>query len=177
VPQPLAISRRPAALAVLALLLGAAALPGLAAADSSPHPVKTGFYSSLVGVRSSDVEFHVRSHSRIPDLALVCAPVDPSQSTTTVDIAIHPPALHLSGGRISYDGPATITGAYAGAPKITTTTLTIRGHHVNGPVHHYTFEGRHLTQTTAFEGNAASPACTALPRGGAFTLFGPVPGE
>jgi hypothetical protein len=44
-------------------------------------------------------------------------------------------------------------------------------------VHHYTFEGKHLKETTAFKGTASSPACTKLPHGGQFTLFGPVPGE
>lgn len=161
----------------LAALAVAAALPTTAGALSSAKAVKTGFYSTLVGVKSTTVEFHVRKHNRIPDLALLCVPSDPSQSTTSVDIAVHPPALRLSNGHFSYHGPATITEAYAGAPKITTTTVTIKGSHVNGPVHFYTFENRRLHQTTAFKGTASSPACSSLPRRGAFTLFGPIAGE
>jgi len=53
----------------------------------------------------------------------------------------------------------------------------LSGFHVDGPVHHYTFGGHHLHETTAWKGMATSPACTALPRRGAFTLFGPVAGE
>lgn len=36
---------------------------------------------------------------------------------------------------------------------------------------------QHLQETTAFKGTASSPACTKLPRGGKFTLFGPASGE
>lgn len=155
-----------AACAVAALPVGAAATK-----------VKTGYYSTLVGVKSTTVEFHVRKHNRIPDLSIICVPSDPSQSTTTVDIAVKPPRLSLSNGRFSYHGPATITEAYAGAPKIGTTTMRIQADHVNGPVHYYTFENHRLHETTAFKGTASSPGCKSLPRGGAFTLFGPVPGE
>jgi hypothetical protein len=34
-----------------------------------------------------------------------------------------------------------------------------------------------VDQTTAWKGTATSPACTKLPRGGGFTLFGPIAGE
>jgi hypothetical protein len=81
-----------------------------------------------------------------------------------------------SAGRFSYTGPAEVTEDYAGAPRIGTTTLTISGYHVNGPVHHYTFEGRHLQEATAFKGTASSPAC-APSSVLKFTLFGPIPGE
>jgi hypothetical protein len=157
----------------------AVALPGLAVARSgASHAVRDGFYSTLVGVRSSTVEFHVRSGgAKVPDLALVCTPPVASQAMSTTDIAVHAPVLRLKNGRLSYHGPAKITEAYAGAPKIATTTLTISGYHVSRPVHYYTFEGKHLHQTTAFKGTASSPACTQLPRSGKFTLFGPVPGE
>jgi hypothetical protein len=164
-----------ASLATVAIV----ALPGSAAASSHKKPaVRDGFYSSLVGVKSTDVEFHVRSTGkRIPDLTVGCLPTVASQAVTSISIAVHPPALHISNGRFSYHGKATITEDYAGAPKIATTTMSISGHHVNGPVHHYTFEGNHLKQTTAFKGSASSPACKKLPRGGQFTLFGPVSGE
>jgi hypothetical protein len=151
-------------------------LPGVALALSHSK-VRDGYYASLVGVPSADVELHVRGHGKVPDLSLGCAPVTPSASSTTVDIAVHAPALTVSsGGRLSYSGPAEVTEDYAGAPKIGTTTLTIGGYHVNGPVRHYSFEGRRLQQTTAFKGTASSPACapSSLPK---FTLFGPVPGE
>lgn len=42
----------------------ALALPALA--DAGAQPIKTGFYSSLAGVPSSDVEFHVRSGETVP---------------------------------------------------------------------------------------------------------------
>lgn len=87
---------------------------------------------------------------------------------------MHAPVLALtSAGRFSYNGTAEVTEDFAGAPKIGTTTLTMSGYHVNGPVRHYTFEGR---QTTAFKGTASSPACVP-PSALKFTLFGPIPGE
>lgn len=151
-------------------------LPGVAVALSHSR-VRGGYYASLVGVPSAGVAFHVHGRGGIPDLSLGCAPATPSASAATVDIAVHPPVLTLSkAGRFSYSGPAEVTEDFAGAPKIDTTTLTISGYHVNGPVHHYTFEGRHLQETTAFKGTASSPAC-APPSATRFTLFGPVPGE
>ena len=171
--------RLPAAtrVGVIALISLAIALPALA--DASARPIKTGFYSSLTGVPSSDVEFHVRSGETIPHLSLGCAPADPSltQNTSYAGIAVIAPKLRIRNGRISYHGPAKVTLDYLGAPEIAETTLNLIGHHVNGPVHHYTFEGKRLQQTTAWKGTATSPACTKLPRAGGFTLFGPVPGE
>jgi len=152
-------------------------LPALAQASSPP--IKNGYYAGLVGVRTVDVEFHVRGHVSIPNLSLTCAPADPSLTTDTsyANIAIVAPALRIQGGRISYHGPAKVTLAYAGAPKIADSTLNISGSHVNGPVHHYTYQGQHLVETTAWKGTASSPACATPPHGDAFTLFGPVPGE
>lgn len=151
-------------------------LPGVAIALSHKG-VRSGYYASLVGVPSAGVAFHVRGHGKVPDLSLGCAPATPSTSAATVDIAVHAPVLTLKrGGRFSYSGPAEVTEDYAGAPKIGTTQLTISGYHVGGPVRHYTFEGRHLQQTTAFKGTASSPAC-APPSASTFTLFGPIPGE
>jgi hypothetical protein len=151
-------------------------LPGAALARSHSG-VRNGYYASLTGVPSADVEFHVRGHGKIPDLSLGCAPATPGSSATTVNVAVHAPILSLTGaGRFSYNGPAEVTEDYAGAPKIGMTTLTISGDHVNGPVRHYTFEGRHLKETTAFKGTASSPACST-PGSVKFTLFGPVPGE
>jgi hypothetical protein len=153
----------------------ALALPGAAVALSHSK-VRGGYYASLVGVPSAGVAFHVRGRG-IPDLALGCEPATPNVSASTVDIAVHAPALKLSKtGRFSYSGPAEVTEDFAGAPKTGTTTLTISGYHVNGPVHRYTFEGRHLKATTAFKGTASSPAC-ASSSATRFTLFGPVPGE
>jgi hypothetical protein len=165
-------------LRVAAVIAASAAfmLPGAAVALSHPK-VHDGYYASLIGVTSADVEFHVRGRGKIPDLALSCEPTTPSMSSTTVGIAVHAPILTLSStGRFSYNGPAVVTEDYAGAPKIGTTTLTIDGYHVDGPIRHYTFEGRHLQQTTAFKGTTSSPACapSSLPK---FTLFGPIPGE
>jgi hypothetical protein len=159
--------------ALVALLI----LPGLATARAAAPTIPNGYYGNLVGVPSTEITFHLRRHHRVPDLLLICAPVNPAYSTTTVDIAVHAPVLRISAGRLSYRGPATITADYGAAPKIATTTVTISAHHVNGPVHHYVFEGRHLSMPTAWKGKASSPACTALARHGAFTLFGPVPGE
>ena len=170
-----AIGTYPRAVAVVALSI-ALTLPGVAVAISHTR-VRNGYYASLVGVASADVEFHVHGHGKIPDLSLGCAPAMPSESATTVDIAVHAPVLAVSSsGRFSYNGPAEVTEDYSGAPKIGTTTLTISGYHVNGPVRHYTFEGRHLQETTAFKGTAGSPVC-APPSVLKFTLFGPVPGE
>jgi hypothetical protein len=172
---PKAIATYPRAMAVVVVSV-ALTLPGMAVALSHPG-VRDGYYASLAGVASADVEFHVHGRGKIPDLSLGCAPAMPSESATTVAIAVHAPVLALtSAGRFSYNGPAEVTEDYAGAPKIGTTTLTISGYHVNGPVHHYTFEGRHLQETTAFKGTASSPAC-ASPSVLKFTLFGPVPGE
>jgi hypothetical protein len=166
-----------ARIAVVALMGLAATLPALA--DARAQPVKNGFYSSLSGVASSDVEFHVRAGETIPLLSLGCTPADPSltQNTSYAGIAVLAPKLRIQNGRISYHGAAEVTLDYLGAPKLAETTLSLSGLHVNGPVHHYTFEGKRLQETTAWKGTATSPACTKLPRGGGFTLFGPVPGE
>jgi hypothetical protein len=123
------------------------------------------------------VEFHVHGHKKIPDLSLGCEPVIYNESAASVSIAVHAPVLALTrAGGFSYSGPAEVTEDFAGAPKIGTTTLTISGYHVNGPVRHYTFQGRRLQQTTAFKGTASSPACkpSSVLK---FTLFGPIPGE
>jgi hypothetical protein len=164
-------------IATAALVGLAVTLPALA--DASAQPIKKGFYSSLSGVPSSDVEFHVRSGDTIPDLSLGCSPADQSltEATSYANIAVIAPKLQIRGGSISYHGPAIVTLDYARAPKIAETTLNLSGHHVKGPVHHYTYEGKHLQETTAWKGTATSPACTQLPRAGGFTLFGPVPGE
>jgi hypothetical protein len=164
-------------IAVGVLIGVAVTVPALAGARA--QPIKNGFYSSLTGVRSSDVEFHVRSGKTIPNLSLGCSPADPSltQNTSSANIAVYAPKLRIRNGRISYHGPAKVTLDYAGAPKIAETTLNLSGAHVNGPVHHYSFEGKRLQETTAWKGSATSPACTKLPRNGGFTLFGPVPGE
>jgi hypothetical protein len=121
----------------------------------------------------------VRSGNTIPHLSLGCLPADPSltQNTAFAGIAVIASKLGIHNGRFSYHGPAEVTLDFAGAPKIAETTLNISGHHVNGPVHHYTFGGVHQHQTTAWLGTATSPACTKLPRGGGFTLFGPIAGE
>ncbi len=164
-------------LLAVVMTLGLLVVPGLAAARASAPTVKNGYYGNLVGVPSSEVTFHVRHHNRVPDLELGCLPVNQSYPIVSTDIGVHAPGLRISHGRFSYHGPATVTGDYYGAPKVDTTTLTIRAHHVNGPVHHYMFEGHHLTQMTAWKGTVSSPACASLPKGGAFTLFGPIPGE
>jgi hypothetical protein len=172
---PKAIAKYPRVVAVIAVS-AALMLPAVAAAVSH-SAVRDGYYASLVGVASADVEFHVHGHKKIPDLSLGCAPATPNASATTVGIAVHAPVLALSSaGRFSYSGPAEVTEDYAGAPKIGTTTLTISGYHVSGPVRHYTFEGRHLQETTAFKGTASSPACVPS-NVQKFTLFGPVAGE
>jgi len=161
---------------VLVVVSATLTWPGAAIARSHSGP-RNGYYASLVGVPSADIEFHVRGARKIPDLSLGCSPATPSMSATTVNIAVHAPVLTLtSTGRFSYTGTAEVTEDFAGAPKIGMTTFTISGYHVNGPVRHYTFEGRRLQQTTAFKGTASSPACapSSAPK---FTLFGPIPGE
>ncbi|HXD64444.1 MAG TPA: hypothetical protein VNV17_07505 [Solirubrobacteraceae bacterium] len=69
-----------AGIAVTALIGIAVTLPALA--DAHTQPVKNGFYSSLTGVPSTDVEFHVRSGHTIPNLSLGCQPADPSLTGT-----------------------------------------------------------------------------------------------
>ena len=78
---------------------------------------------------------------------------------------------------VGYQGAAVVTADYAGAPTVAETTLTISLTHVNGPVVHYRFEGIAHSETTAWKGNASSPACASAANGGKVTLFGPVPGE
>jgi hypothetical protein len=149
------------------------ALPAVAGADGGT-PIKTGFYSGLVGVTSPDVEFHVRQPDKVPDLTLSCVPKDQTLlgGVPTSSITIHTTAVAINANRISFHGAAEVTPA--GAPQKTgTTTLVINLHHVPGPVHHYTFEGRHLQQATAWKGTVSSPACTPLPAAGKVTLFGP----
>ena len=163
-------------IAIAGLIGLAVTLPSLAGA--SAPPVKNGYYASLAGVPSSDIEFSVRSGS-IPHLSLGCSPADPSltENTAVAGIAVYAPKLRIVNGRFSYHGPAKVTLDAAGEPKISETTLDITAYHVNGPVHHYTYQGQPLHQTTAWKGTATSPACTKLPRHGAFTLFGPIAGE
>jgi hypothetical protein len=158
--------------------VASAALAAVAAAAAAATPIKNGFYSGLVGVKSADVEFHVRGGDKIPGLTLTCIPKNQSLlgGVPTSSITIKAPALTIHGGQISFRGASIVTPA--GSPKKTgTTTLAIQAHHVPGPVHHYTFEGRHLQQTTAWKGTVGSPACKTVPAGGTFTLFGPIAGE
>lgn len=169
------IVRRPRAVIVVAVA-AILTLPGTAIARSRSG-ARNGYYASLVGVPSADVEFHVRGGRKIPDLSFGCPPATPNASATTVSIAVHAPVLTLtSAGRFSYNGAAEVTEDFGGAPKTGMTTLRISGYHVNGPVRHYTFEGRRQQQTTAFKGTASSPAC-APSSATKFTLFGPIPGE
>ena len=164
-------------IAVTAVAGLAVTLPSLA--EAGAPPVKNGYYASLAGVPSSDVEFTVRSEDSIPHLSLGCSPTDPglTENTDVAGIAVHAPKLRIVDGRFSYHGPAEVTLDAAGEPKIAETTLDITAHHVNGPVRHYTYQGQHLQETTAWKGTATSPACTNLPRHDAFTLFGPIAGE
>jgi hypothetical protein len=161
--------------AVAVVVSAALMLPGVALALSHLS-VRQGYYAPLVGVSSADIELHVRGHGKIPDLILGCLPATPNESASTVSIAVHAPVLVLKSGRFSYKGSAEVSEEFGGAPQIGTSTLTISGYHVSGPVRHYIFEGRHLQETTAFKGTASSPAC-APPSVLKFTLFGPVPGE
>jgi hypothetical protein len=170
---PCPAMRGPWALVVAMSAAFVLALPAVAGADGGT-PIKSGFYSGLVGVTSPDVEFHVRQADRVPDLSLSCVPKDQSLlgGVPTSSITIHATAVTIHATHISFHGAAKVTPA--GAPQKTgTTTLVINLHHVPGPVHHYTFEGRHLQQTTAWKGTVSSPACTTLPVAGKVTLFGP----
>jgi hypothetical protein len=168
--------RRFGAAVITMAAVASAALPAVAAAAATP--IENGFYSGLVGVKSADVEFHVRGGDKIPGLTLTCIPKDQSLlgAIPTSSITIKAPALTIHGGQISFHGASIVTPA--GSPKKTgTTTLAIQAHHVPGPVRHYTFEGRHLQQTTAWKGTVSSPACKTVPAGGTLTLFGPIAGE
>ena len=162
---------------VALVVVAAAVVPAMAAAGMTGHRIKTGYYADLVVVPSTQVTFHLRRTNRVPDLVLGCSPKDPNIARQAITIAVHAPLLHIRSGHLTYHGNATITSFVGGGPKLGVTTLTITAHHVNGPVHHYVYDGQHLSQTTAWKGTASSPACTTLRRHGAFTLFGPVPGE
>jgi hypothetical protein len=160
--------------------IAVAAVPALAAASTGSVPIKNGYYASLVGVPSADVEFHARSGGKtIPDLVLVCLPADASilAGTGSGSIEVKAPKLRIQGGHFSYTGKAVVTAAFGGATKLTTSTLRINAHHVNGPVRHYTYEGNQLQETTAWLGTVSSPACHHVSAGGHLKLFGPVPGE
>ncbi len=172
-----------ASAAAMALVALTTALPTAAGASSKANPkIRNGYYASLVGHPSADVEFHVRaSGSSIPHLSLGCPP-DAANAQLIADsgfanIAVVAPTLRIRNGRVSYQGAAVVTADYAGAPTVAETTLTISLTHVNGPVVHYRFEGIAHSETTAWKGNASSPACASAANGGKVTLFGPVPGE
>ena len=169
--------------AVMALAALTTALPSSAGASSTANPkVRNGYYASLVGHPSADVEFHVRaSGSSIPHLSLGCTP-DAANAQLIANsgyasIAVLAPTLRIRHGRVSDQGTAMVTADYAGAPTVAETTLTISLTHVSGPVVHYRFEGIAHSETTAWKGNASSPACASVADHGKVTLFGPVAGE
>jgi hypothetical protein len=159
----------------VALML-TAALPANAEVVSTP--IRTGYYAANVKIPSADIEFHVRSHSTVPDLALVCFPNNPSliADSGEAQLAVHMPKGTIKGSRIFFSGMVKVTAA-ASTKKVAEEKLTINIHHVTGPVYNYTYEGEKHSETRAWEGTVSSPACKKIPAGGQVKLYGPVPGE
>jgi hypothetical protein len=168
---------------IVGLLLAGAALPAVAAlpagAEAATTPIKTGYYADIIKIPSAEVAFHLRTHSAVPDLVVICEnPAKTSwlNGTSAGGIFVHMPKGTVHGGTISYDGTATVTPGFFGAKKVATTKLRLTLHHVDGPVLHYTFEGLKHTETRAWVGTVSTPACKSLPAGGRAKLYGPVPG-
>jgi hypothetical protein len=166
---PLTLGATVAALAVL----GAAGTAGAAAPT-----IADGFYSSLAGHPSADVEFHVRkTGSTVPDLGVSCTSKTPVTDSGYAFIVVRPPRpVTIHGGRLSYHGTAKIPKEYM-PPTGGSTTLSISLRHVNGPTVHYTYEGTAYTETRHWIGTVSSPGCAKIADGGKVTLWGPVPGE
>jgi hypothetical protein len=160
----------------VAVMLTAVALPANAGASSTP--IATGYYAANVKIPSADIEFHVRAHSTVPDLALVCFPKDPSlvAGSGEAQLAVHMPKQTIKDNRITFSGMVKVTAA-ASTKKVAEQKLAINIHHVTGPVYNYTYEGEKHSETRAWEGTVSSPACKKIPAGGQVKLYGPVPGE
>jgi hypothetical protein len=174
----LAMNRNRALLA-LGATAAAFAVPATAGSAGAAAPaIADGFYSSLVGHPSADVEFHVRKGgSSVPDLGVSCTPKTPVTDSGYAFIAVRAPrAVAIRGDTLSYHGAAKIPKVYM-PPAGASTTLSISLRHVNGPTVHYTYEGTRHTETRHWTGTVSSPGCAKIADGGKVNLWGPVPGE
>jgi hypothetical protein len=168
-------------------LAAAAALtvPALALAKSLNDQIPNGYYSTVVEKHvpsGEDVEFTLHNHAYLSTLTLACAPnatnaglISDSGYANILNWADEK-KVALRNGNFSYNGPAKVTAAYDGAPKVATATLTISGHYVpHGKVYHYLGSlDNKVTATLIFEGTASSPACANLPAGHKFLLYSTV---
>ncbi len=172
------LARGRSRLCVLGALLAAVALP--AAAVAGTPPIRTGYYADIIKIPSAEVVFHLRSHSAVPDLLVICD--DPAKTswlagTSAGGIYVHMPTETVHDGKLSYDGPARVTPGFVGAKTVATTKLHLSLRHVDGPVLHYSFEGLKHTATRAWVGTVSTPACKSSPAGGKVKLYGPTPGQ
>jgi hypothetical protein len=160
----------------------ALALPAAALAASVNGTIADGFYATVEAPHvptGEDVEFTLHKHSYISGLVLVCSPnaKDASLIADSGEANIGNTAddkkVALRKGDFSYDGPAKLGPADAGAKKVGTTTLDIKGKYVpHGKVYHYTGSIQNkVTATLIFEGTATSPGCIDLPKGHKFYLY------
>jgi hypothetical protein len=156
-------------------------LPGLALASSANDKIPNGYYATVVGERhvptGEDVEFTLQRHSALNGLSLTCYP-NPAVASETADsgyaqVLSYAKKVTLKNGNFSYHGSAKVTAAYAGAPKVATATLIIKGkYEPHGKVYHYTgtIENK-VTATLTFEGTATSTACASKPKTNKFYLY------
>jgi hypothetical protein len=160
-------------------------LPALALAKSLNDQIPNGYYATVIEQHvpsGEDVEFTLRNHSYLSTLTLGCAPN--ATNASLISDSGYANILNWAGekkvalrnGNFSYSGPAKVTAAYDGAPKVATATLTISGHYVpHGKVYHYLGSlDNQVTATLVFEGTASSAACANLPKGHKFLLYSTV---
>jgi hypothetical protein len=157
-----------------------------ASAPAAPTtPVANGYYATVEVAHvpgGEDVEFTLADHADLVGLSLTCLP-DAADAkliaTSGCDHILNVASVKwvaLRSGHFDYSGTAKVTAGYAGAPKVATATLSIKGYVVrNGPVYHYTGTiGNKVTATLVFEGTATSSACTGLPANHLFRLYSAV---
>jgi hypothetical protein len=177
-----ATGRRRSRAAIGLVAAGVLALPAIGLAASVNSKIPNGYYATVEHAHvpgGEDVEFTLHRHSYLTSLTLTCNP-DSTYANLIANSGYAqilswatPKRLTLSHGSFSYSGPAKVTAAYAGAPKVGTATLTIKGHYVrNGHAYHYTGTiDNKVTATLIFQGTATSTACTGLPANHGFRLY------
>jgi hypothetical protein len=174
----LAMNRNRAVLALGGAAAAFAVPAAVGSAGAAAPSIADGFYSSLVGHPSADVEFHVdKAGSVVPDLGVSCSPKTPVTDSGYAFIVVRAPRpVAIRGGRLSYHGAAKIPKVYM-PPAGGSTTLSISLHHVDGPTVHYTYENTSYTRTRHWTGTVSSPGCAKIADGGKVNLWGPVSGE
>lgn len=162
-------------------LVASIALPAVAPA-APDSPVANGYYATVeMGHVPSgeDVEFTLVDHAHLVGLSLTCLPNAADSKLISTSGYNHILSLasvkwvSLIAGHFTYSGLAKVTAGYAGAPKVASATLSVKGYVVrNGPVYHYTGTiGNKVTATLMFEGTATSSACAGLPTNHLFRLY------